>query len=130
MCSIVVDKFVVEGKEKFKMNKAGLQQITNRTHPLKLRYLGSFTSDYVSTLPNDTVFAFINAQPSNMQGEHWILIANFSPECFLETLSDVKSIISSNSITKRRSETLYSPIPAFVVSTRLMQLSFSSKSDT
>ena len=28
-------------------------------------------------------FAFINTQPNGMQGEHWILIANFSPKCFI-----------------------------------------------
>ena len=43
---------------------------------LKFRYLGSFPSDYVPTLDNDT-FAIINTQPINMQGEHWIMIANF-----------------------------------------------------
>ena len=37
--------------------------------------MGSFPSDYVPTLDNDT-FAIINTQPSNMQGEHWIMIAN------------------------------------------------------
>ena len=42
---------------------------------LKYRYRGSFPSDYVPTLDNDT-FAIINTQPSNMQGEHWIMIAN------------------------------------------------------
>ena len=33
-------------------------------------------SDYVPTLDNDT-FAIISTQPSKMQGEHSILIANF-----------------------------------------------------
>ena len=37
--------------------------------------IGTFPSDYVPTLDNDTL-AFINPQPSNMQGEHWIMIAN------------------------------------------------------
>ena len=32
-------------------------------------------SDYVPTLDNGTS-AIINTQPSNMQGEHWIMIAN------------------------------------------------------
>ena len=43
--------------------------------PLKDRYRGFFPSDYVPTLDNDT-FAIINTQPSNMQVEHWIMIAN------------------------------------------------------
>ena len=57
------------------MDNASLQQIINRIPLLKYRYRGSFPSDYVPTLNNDT-FAIINTQPSNMQGEHWIKIAN------------------------------------------------------
>ena len=57
------------------MDNVSLQQIINRSPLLKYRYGGSFPSDYVPTLDNDT-FAIINRQPSNMQGEHWILIAN------------------------------------------------------
>ena len=58
-----------------KMDKVPLQQIFNRMPLLKCRYRGSFPSDYVSTPDNDT-FAIINTQPSNMQGEHWIMNAN------------------------------------------------------
>ena len=58
-----------------------MQQIINRIPLLKFRYLGSFPSDYVPTLDNDT-FAVINTQPSNMQGEHWIMIANFRHELY------------------------------------------------
>ena len=48
----------------------------NQAYPLlKYRYCCPFPSDYVPTLDNDT-FAIINRQPSNMQGEHWIMIAN------------------------------------------------------
>ena len=57
------------------MDNFALQQIINRIPLLKFRYLGSFPSDYVPTLVDDT-FAIINTQPSNMQGEHWIMIAN------------------------------------------------------
>ena len=57
------------------MNNVSLQQIFNRIPLLKYRYPGSFPSDYVPTLDNDT-FAIMNTQPSNMQGEHWIMIAN------------------------------------------------------
>ena len=57
------------------MDNVSLRQVINRIPLFKYRYRGSFPSDYVSTLDNDT-FAFINTQPSNMQGEHWIMIAN------------------------------------------------------
>ena len=63
------------------MDNFALQQIINRIPQLKFRYLGSFPSDYVPTLDNDT-FAIINTQPSNMQGEHWILIANLRHELY------------------------------------------------
>ena len=63
------------------MDKLALQQSINRIPLLKFRYLGSFPSDYVPTLDNDT-FAIINTQPSNMQGEHWIMIAKFRYELY------------------------------------------------
>ena len=63
------------------MDNFALQEIINRIPLLKFRYLGSFVSDYVPTLDNDT-FAIINSQPSNMQGEHWIMIANFRQELY------------------------------------------------
>ena len=63
------------------MDNFALQQIINRIPLLKFRYLGSFPSDYVRTLDND-IFAIINTQPSNMQGEHWIMIANFRHELY------------------------------------------------
>ena len=43
---------------------------------LKYWYLGSFASDYVPTLDNDT-FAMITTQSSKMQGEHCIMNATF-----------------------------------------------------
>ena len=58
-----------------KMDNVSLQQIINRIPLLKYRYRGSFPSDYVPTLDNDT-FASTNTQPSNLQGEHWIMFAN------------------------------------------------------
>ena len=63
------------------MDNFALQQIINRIPMLKFRDLWSFPSDYVPTLNNDT-FAIINTQPSNMQGEHWIMIANFRHELY------------------------------------------------
>ena len=47
----------------------------NRIPLFKYRYRGSFPSDSVPTLDNDT-FAINNFQPGKMQGENWILIAN------------------------------------------------------
>ena len=63
------------------MDNVSLQQIINRIPLLKRRYRGSFPSDYVPTLDNDT-FANKNTQPSNMPGEHWIMIANFRPKLY------------------------------------------------
>ena len=74
MPSVAVDKFHVVGRTS-EMDNNSLQQIINRVSLLKYRYRGSFPSDYVPTLDNDT-FAIINKQPGNMQGEHWIMIAN------------------------------------------------------
>ena len=64
-----------------KMDNVSLQQINNHILLLKFRYLGSFPSDYVPTLDNDT-FAIINTQPSNMQGELWIMIAKLRQELY------------------------------------------------
>ena len=63
------------------MDNFALQQIINLILLLKFRYLGSLPSDHVPTLDNDT-FAIFNTQPSNMQGEHLIMIANFRHEFY------------------------------------------------
>ena len=63
------------------MDNFALQQIINRIPLLKFRYLGSFRSDYVLPLDNDT-FAIINTQPRNRQGEHWIMIAKFRHDLY------------------------------------------------
>ena len=63
------------------MDNFALRQIINRIPVLKFRYLGSIPSDYVPTLGNDT-FAILNTQASNMQGEHWIMVAIFRHEVF------------------------------------------------
>ena len=63
------------------MDNFALQQIINFIPLLKFRCLGSFPSDYVPTLDND-IFAIINTQPSNMQDEHWIMIAKFRHELY------------------------------------------------
>ena len=62
-------------EETSKMDNVSLQQIVNRIPLLKYRYRGSFPSDYFPAFDNDT-FAIIITQPSIMQGEHWIMIAN------------------------------------------------------
>ena len=63
------------------MDKFALQQNINRIHLLIFRYTGSFPSGLVPTLDNDS-FAIISTQPSNMQGEHWIMNANFRHELY------------------------------------------------
>ena len=63
------------------MDNFALRQFISRIALLKFRYLGSFPSDYVPTIDNDT-FAIINTQPSIMQCEHWIMIANVRHELF------------------------------------------------
>ena len=62
-----------------KKDKVSLQQILIRVLLLKYRYLGSFPPDYAATFDNDT-FGIINTQPSNMQGEHWIMNAKYRHE--------------------------------------------------
>ena len=74
MSSVAVDRFGVVEKKTFKMDIVSLQQIINCIPLLKYRYRGSSPSDYVPTLDNDT-FPIINTQHSNMQGEHWMMIA-------------------------------------------------------
>ena len=74
----------------FKMDNVSLQQIINRIPLLKYRYRGCSPSDYVPTLENDT-FGIINTQPSNMQGKHWIMIANSRQIfCFTNSLGRKK----------------------------------------
>ena len=63
------------------MDNFALKQIINRIPLLKFRYLVLFPSDYVPT-PNNDTFAIINTHSSNMQGEHWIKIANFRHELY------------------------------------------------
>ena len=64
-----------------KLEKVSLKQKSSGSPLLKYRYRGSFPSGYVPTLDNDT-FAIKNRQPSNMQGDHWILIAGFCQELY------------------------------------------------
>ena len=63
------------------MDNFTLQQFINRITLLKFRYLSSFPSDYDPTFDKDT-FAIVNTQPSNMQVEHWIMIAIFRQQLY------------------------------------------------
>ncbi len=70
----------------FEMDNTSLEQIANRIPLLKYRYMGTFPSDFVPNLPNDT-FAIINTQPSNTPGEHCVMIAKFHHDlCFANSL--------------------------------------------
>ena len=69
MSSVANENLVLLHKTS-KMNNVSLQQTVNRIPRIKYRYGGSFP-----TLDNDT-FTVINTQPSIMQDEHWIKIAN------------------------------------------------------
>ena len=73
MSPVAVDKIGVVGK-KSKMYVVSLQQTVNHIPQLNYRYPGSFFSDYVPTLDNDT--AIVNTQASNIQGVHWVRSAN------------------------------------------------------
>ena len=83
--SVAVEKFGVVGK-KSKLDNASLQHLIYRLQLLKHWFFGSIISDHVTILPNDT-FAIKKTQPSKMQGEQWILIANSRRKlCFAYTL--------------------------------------------
>ena len=110
------------------MDSFSVQQIINHIPLLKYRYCGLFPSDYVATPDYDT-FAIINTQPINMQGEHWIMIANSRQVLYFEDSFGHKSTVFSRSNMNRWRQNQYSPIPAFEISTRYMQLLFSSNSD-
>ena len=92
-----------------KKYNVSLRQIINRILLLKYRYRGFFPSDYVPTLDNDT-FAIINTQPSNMQGEHWIKIANFCQKLyFADSLGRKKYSFLMQQYAQMMPEPLQSP---------------------
>ena len=66
----------------FPNDNTSLEQIGNCILVPRYRYIGSFPSDFVPTLPNET-FAVINTQPSNMPGEHWIMTTMFHHALYL-----------------------------------------------
>ena len=111
------------------MDTFALPQIINRILLLKFRYLGSFPSDYVPTLDNGT-FAIIDTQPSNMQGEHWIMSSNFRHEFyFADSLGCKGYSFLNNQHYKQMIQHPYSPIPAFAAFLQYMQLLISSSFD-
>ena len=63
------------------MDNVALRQIIDRIPLLKYRYLGSYPCDLVPTLHNNT-FAIVNTQHSQMEGEHWNMIAKFHNQLF------------------------------------------------
>ena len=128
MSSVAVDKFGVVGKKTSEMDNISRQQIIKRIPLLQYRYRGSFPSDYNPTLDNDS-FAIINTQLSNMQGEHWIMLANFRQKFYFADSLDCKKY----SFLKQQKEQMMpeplQSISAFAVSTRYLQLFMSSNFD-
>ena len=91
------------------MDNFALQQIINRISQLKFRYFGSFPSDYVPTLDYDT-FAIIKTQPSNMQGEHWIMIANFRHELYFAVFLGCKGYNFLNNNNQHYRQMMQAPL--------------------
>ena len=110
------------------MDNFALQKIINRIPLLKFRYLESFPSDHVPTLDNDT-FAIISTQPINMQGEHWIMIANFRHELYFADSLGCKRYSFLKQHYKQMMPAPYTPISAFVAFIQYMQLFISSSFD-
>ena len=74
MSSVAVTILVLMEKLS-KMDNVSIQQIFNRIPLPKCRFFSSFPSDVIPILPSEN-FAITNTQPSNMQGEYWLKIAN------------------------------------------------------
>ena len=96
MSSVADDKFGVVGKTS-KKDDISLQQTNNRIPLLKNRHLNLIPSDYVPILPNES-FAIINTEISNMEGQHWIMIANSRHKLYFADSVDLVS--SSSSISR------------------------------
>ena len=83
VCLVLQSTSLVLWERIFEMDNTYLKQIVNRIYWLRYRYMGSCPSNFVPNLPKDT-FAIINTQPSNTPGEHWIMIAKFHHELYLD----------------------------------------------
>ena len=79
VCLLLQSTSFVLWERIFEMDNTSLTQIVNRIPLLKYRCMGSFPSDFVLNLQNDT-FAIINKQSSYTPGEHWKMIAKFHLE--------------------------------------------------
>ena len=110
------------------MDNFALQKIINRIPLLKFRCLGSFPSDLIPTLDNDT-FTIINTQPSNMQGEHWIMIANFRHELYFADYLGCKVYSFLKQHSKQMMPTPYSLPQVYAAFIQYMQLLISSSFD-
>ena len=111
------------------MDNFALQQIINRIPLLKFRYLGSFPSDYVPTLDNDT-FAIINTQPSNMQGEHWIMIAKSGQKLYFADSLGRNGYSFLKQHYKQMMPAPHNLTQVFAAFIQYMQLFISSSSDS
>ena len=80
------------------MDDIALRQIIDSLPLLEYRYLGSFPSDRVPNLPNDT-FANVNTEPSYMSCEHWVMIAKFKQQLYF-ALSVDHELFSSKTIKR------------------------------
>ena len=108
------------------MDNVSFQQIIKRIPLLKYGYRGSFPSDYVPTLDNDT-FAIIITQPNNMQGKHWIKIENSRHKLYFADAPGQPRFLKQQ--YKQMMPGHYNLIPAFAISTRYMQLFLTSSSE-
>ena len=81
VCLLLQSTSLVLWERIFELDNTSFKPIFNRILLLKYRYMGSFPSDFVLNLPNDT-FAIIHTHPSNTPGEHWIMIAKFHHELY------------------------------------------------
>ena len=105
--SVAIDKFGV-ARKKCELEHFFLLQTVNRIPLLKYRYRGSFPSDFVPNLDNDT-FAIVITQPSYMQGEHWIMITNSCQIlCFSDSLGREKYIFLKQQYEQMMPEPLQS----------------------
>ena len=64
-----------------------------------------FPSDYILTLDN-AAFAFINTQRSNMQSEHWIMVANSSQSVFCTLSRSIQLLQAAVQLDDARANTV------------------------
>ena len=89
----------------FKMEKVALQQTISPIFLLEFRFLGLFPSFYVPAPSKETI-AIVNTQPSKIQGENWILIANSCNNLFFaDSLGGEKYNFSSSNTIREKGRT-------------------------